>query len=137
MDREFNFLKKRYGLKTVKLYCDPKFLEKKGIEAYFNYVLNEIIIRDKRVCRRRLQSLLHEIRHAIQFKEKRLVTGRRNLRQMYEQEFEAEIFAIEEYEKLFSKKYGTCLNEPWSLASYDEYREFFKIYAGPGYGDIR
>ncbi len=134
MDHEFEFLKKRYGLKNLKLYYNQDFLKKQDIEAHFNYILFEIVLVDRKVCRRRLLSLLHEIYHAKQFKEKRLIVSKRNLHKMYVQEFEAEMFAIREYEKLYSKKYGTCLNEPWSLATYEDYKKHFKKQVGPGYG---
>ena len=77
---------------------------------------------------------MHELYHAKQFKENRLVVNKRDLRIMYAQEVEAELFAIQEYEKLYSRKYGTCLNDPWTLAEYKEYKPHFKKQVGFGFG---
>ena len=136
METEFSFLKKRYNLNELSLYYNPKLLKKKKIEAQFNYVLFDIAIKDRRVCRRRLSSLLHEMCHAIQYKEQRLIINRRDTRKMYELEVEAEMFAINEYEKIYADRFGTILNEQWTLAPYQTYVNFFKKYISPGYGSI-
>jgi ferritin-like protein len=136
METEFSYLKKRYNLKGLQLYFNPELLKRKKIEAQFNYVLFEIALKDRRVCRRRLSSLLHEICHAIQYKEKRLIVNRRDLRKMYELEYEAEMFSINEYEEIYAPRFGTILNEPWTLGDYKDYVKFFKKYIGPGYGSI-
>ena len=137
MDTEFSKLKRRYKLRGLSLYYAPELLKKKQIESQFNYLLFEIALKDRRICKRRLTSLLHEICHAIQFKESRLIVNRRDTKKMYELEFEAEMFSINEYEKLYSQKFGSVLNESWTLAPYEEYLKFFKKYIGPGYGLIR
>lgn len=133
MEREFKFLKKRYNLTNVKMCFDPKFLSAKGVEAFFDYILVQIILKDGKVCKKRLLSLLHEICHAIQLKEKRLIINRRDIRKMYLLDREAELFAIMEYEKIFAKKYGHR-SKNWTLAPYEEYKELYKNNITLGYG---
>ena len=137
METEFSYLIKRYDLRGLSIHFNSKILKKKKIESQFNYILFEISLKDRRVCRRRLSSLLHEICHAIQFKEQRLIVNRRDVRKMYELEVEAEIFAKNEYEKIYSQKYGSIIKEVWTLAPYNDYLKFYKKYVGPGYGSIR
>jgi len=123
---EFKRLRKRYNLKYLKLYFDPFALDRLKSEAILNFILWEICLRDKRICRRRLLSLLHEMRHAMQFKQNRMTMNGRHTKILYSLEIEAEMFAVEEYEKLYAKKYGSCLNDKWTLATYEDYCEHFK-----------
>jgi hypothetical protein len=122
MDKEFKLLKKRYNLSEITLRYDSTYLKKGEHEAVFFPEQKQIVLLDRRVCRRRLLSLLHEIKHVLQFKEGRLVRDFRSLRKMYFLEFEAEMFSINEYEELYAKKYGSCLHERWTLATFEEYK---------------
>lgn len=126
IQKEFYRLRKRYGLKYLKIYFDPFALDRLKSEAILNFILWEVCLRDRRICRRRLLSLLHEMRHAIQYRQNRMTFNNRHTKKLYALEIEAELFAIEEYEKLYAKKYGSCLNERWTLAPYQDYCEHFK-----------
>ena len=126
MDTEFKFLKKRYKLNNITLCYDSYYLKKQTHEAVFIPKYQQIKLMDRRICRKRLLSLLHEIKHCIQFNEGILTVDLRSLRRMYILEFEAEMFSINEYEKLYSKKYGSCLREPWTLATFEEYKNSWK-----------
>ena len=53
------------------------------------------------------------------------------------QEFEAEIFSIDEYENLYAFKFGSCLNDPWTLATYNAYKNVFKKINHIGFGSKR
>jgi hypothetical protein len=135
INQEFNKLRSRYNVPKLRIYFDFKSLGERKIEASFNQYLFEVALRDRRVCRRRLLSLLHEICHAIQWKERRFVMNRRDTRKMYELELEAELFSIDEYEKLYAKRFGSCLDEPWSLCNYEQYRDYYKEhYSVIGFG---
>lgn len=123
-EQEYKKLQKRFLIPT-ELKFDKNRLDEKNVEALFLPAMNEIVLKDRRRCRRRFFSVLHEICHAVQLREGRfLIKG--CLRKRYEQEVEAEMFAIEWYERLYAKKYGSCLKEKWSLAPYNEYIKYFK-----------
>jgi len=126
IQNEFKQLRKRYNLKNLKLYFDPFILNRLKSEAILNFIMWEICLKDKQICRRRLLSLLHEMCHAIQFKRNRMTMNNRHTKKLYSLEIEAEIFAIKEYEKLYAKKFGSCLNDKWTLATYQDYCEHYK-----------
>lgn len=137
IESEFLRLKKRYKLGNLRLHFDRYTLKMKGFEAVFNWLLYEVTLRDRRICKPRLLGLLHELCHVKQFQEGRLIINKRDTRQMYLQEFEAEMFSIDEYESLYASQYGSCLNDPWTLASYKEYKTLFKSNPQLGFGSKR
>lgn len=137
IDREFQRLKKRYKLGALRIHFNRSVLEQKDMEAAFNWLLYEVMLKDRHVCKLRLLSLLHELCHVKQFNEGRLIQNRRDTRLMYMQEVEAEMFSIDEYEKLYANEFGTCLNDLWSLAPYSEYKGTFKMAAQMGFGSKR
>jgi hypothetical protein len=126
IESEFQKLKKRYKLGEIKLGFDRIDLTLKGYEAVFNWWSYKITLKDRCVCKTRLLGLLHEICHVKQFQEGKLIMNRRDTRKMYLQEFEAEIFSIDEYEALYAPEFGSCLNDFWTLETYDAYKKFFK-----------
>lgn len=134
MESEFKSLQKRYGVQAYKLNFDKQYLNKIEAEAAFHFLWKTIILKDRRMCRRRLISLLHEICHAIQHKEGRFIFDKTRTRALYEQEVEAELFAIDEYEKIFACRYGTCKHQKWDLAPYEVYKKQFNKLPRLGFG---
>jgi hypothetical protein len=121
ISKEFKKLKKRFDLPYLKLKFNKSLLQQYGCQSAFFWFRQEIVLLDHRITRQRMLSLLHEIAHAIQFKENHLVTDRRFKRKNYIKEFEAELFAIEQYEQYYKNIMGTCLDDNWALATYEDY----------------
>lgn len=122
---EFEKLKKRFQLPKLNLQFDRSLYDL-GFSAYYNWYYSHILLPDRRMGRNRMLAVLHEFCHAIQFRENRMVMDRRCTRQMYLQEFEAELFAIEQYEKIYAETMGSCMKDEWTLASYSEYLIAYK-----------
>jgi Zn-dependent peptidase ImmA (M78 family) len=126
LEKEFNKLCKKLNVKC-RLLFDRQYLNQEKLEAGFNHYWRAIILKDRRMCRRRLYTMLHELCHVKQLAEGRyLFKAKPEL--LYNQEIEAELFAIDEYERRYAKKFGTCLYQKWDLAPFDEYLRHFKTY---------
>lgn len=123
MERDFERLKNRYNLKKLKIWFSRRFMHN-NMDGFFISILNEIVLKDRRRCQPRVFTLLHEMCHAIQYREHRFVDNKRDTRKMYDLECEAELFAITEYNKIYKTEFGTLKN-PWDLAPYDTYRQFW------------
>lgn len=128
LELEYQKLQKRFKIEKYHLSFDRDFLNKRKLEAGFNHFFHTIYLRDRRLCRKRLLSLLHEICHAIQHKEGRYTDNKFDTEALYAQDVEAECFAIDQYEEIYACRFGTCQFEHWELASYEKYcRHYAKM----------
>jgi hypothetical protein len=121
LKNEFEKLKEEFNLKYLRLSYDSTLLEQLDSEAAFNYIFWEIILKNNKICSARLYSLLHEVCHALQYKEGRMHTM--NYDKLYLLELEAEDFATKKYKERYSH-YGPCPQT--NLASRQAYKKQFK-----------
>jgi hypothetical protein len=135
LEKEFEKLCARYEIKYLRLHFDEKLLGELDSMAAFNFLLWEIILDKNFICRKRLISLIHEMRHATQYQQGQMRS--KDKKYLYALEVEAEMFARAEYEELYSERYGSCDNDPWSLASYDKYSKHFDLYRPLYWGSKR
>lgn len=106
IEKEYEKLCKRYKIpKDIELIFNKRVLKYYGAGGLYLSGI-AIVLPDRRLCRERLVTLLHEIGHAVQYQNNQLITDRRRKRAYLNNELDAECFAYHNYKKYYEKKFG-------------------------------
>ena len=125
MRKLFYELRDIYGLMGTEIifptFAVPEFVKYDNCRALFVPKYNVIVLRDRRIYPRNIRFVLHEMCHALQFQEGRLLIPRNHTRRAYALELEAEIFSQIEYRRLLESTFGKGIRHEWDMSSYEHY----------------
>lgn len=126
---EFNFLVKRYNLNDIGYFAfhvksAPTYFSDPNCQGLYLPTFKAVVMKGGHRRPLTLKCMLHELCHAKQHQENRLLVPVRHYKKLYALEIEAELFALFEYKKLYADKFGSLEN--WGLAGFTDYKRHFQ-----------